>query len=127
MTGDIIRCMVAIYGQKSDGWIYDWRQALLSAGIPCALVGPPFGFAALADRLIFVLFSSKNDASSIAFQKSLPLEKTLDISPDTSPEALVDFVKLRFFQNLNMISNTQKGTVFVLQRNARTLAGMNCI
>ena len=98
MTGDIIRCMVAIYGQKSDGWIYDWRQALLSAGIPCALVGPPFGFAALADRLIFVLFSSKNDASSIAFQKSLPLEKTLDISPDTSPEALVDFVKLRFFQ-----------------------------
>ena len=90
--------MVLIYGQRSDILPFELRETLLLEGIPCALVGPEFGFASLVDRVHFVIFTSIPDHAALSFRKNIPLEKVLEIEDEPSVESVVRRVKLCYFQ-----------------------------
>ncbi len=90
--------MIAIYGKKSDHWVYDARDSLLSSGIPCVLFGPEVGFASMAETLPLILFPSQSDAVADSFRKSISQDRVMDALEPVTGTELVEMVKLRYFQ-----------------------------
>ncbi len=92
--------MVAVYRSCHDANSTACRSALLSAGIPCFLIGHGLPHAAAAARVPFVIFPDTDMAVSDSFRRSLPPEKFLLSNEWFSPQTVTYGVKLCYFQRL---------------------------
>lgn len=72
--------MVAVYCLKEDAAARHLRDALLSAGIPCALVGLTHGPASIAYKVPFVLFWPSAATYGEGLLRKLPGERILSFS-----------------------------------------------
>ncbi len=74
--------MVAVYCLREDAAAQSLRDALFTAGIPCALVGPTYGPASIVHKVPFVLFAQSAAVFGEGLRRRLPRECLLSM-PDT--------------------------------------------
>jgi len=79
---------VAIYAHSECTWAECLREDLRKAWIPCALIGPGYGFSPLAEKLPFLIIAPNTEVSD-TFIRSQSAHKILTWSEGVSVPSLV--------------------------------------
>ncbi len=81
--------MIAVYALRDEDEASSLRGVLLAHRIPCALIGPEYGFADAAFRIPFVLFTREGRRVGEGLARHLPPQKILDCPPDIPLPVLI--------------------------------------
>lgn len=85
--------MLVIYTMRTDVRAVQVRARLLDAGIPCALVGPEYGNAALVHKVPFVYFGRECKPIADGFEKTVPAYRILPSYDSLTPELLTEYAR----------------------------------
>lgn len=100
--------MVAICAGENDREAERFSEELYNALIPCALVGPSYGFTDSVYRVPFVLFSEKSTVWSENLRRKIHPAHSLSCSDDKHIAALV-YQKMYEVYRINMLNYAVNG------------------
>jgi hypothetical protein len=81
--------VIAVYARRDEEEAFTIRETLRAERIPCALIGPEFGFADAAYRVPFVMFTKGARQIGASLARRLPPRRILVCPPDVPLSVLI--------------------------------------
>ena len=109
--------MIAIYTRAESEWAECLRETLRAEYIPCALIGPEYGYASLAARVPYVILGRDLPIQVDSFLRQIPAHKILTWSEDASVLSVIrEAYKRDFHRDMESIHS---GGVWFLRNQIR--------